>query len=120
MPIALRTSLRVVFLIALVVAFVAGLAAPSKVPDLMDHQDKVGHFVTFVALGLLGFTAWPHHRFAIMVLLLAHGASMEVAQSMTDHRRGDPWDWLADAIGAGAAAVLLAWIDRPRHGHKRP
>lgn len=120
MPVALRTSLRAVFLIALVGAFVAALAAPSEVPDLMDHQDKVGHFVAFLALGLLGLTAWPNHRFAIMVLLLAHGASMEVAQSMTDHRRGDPWDWLADAMGAGAAALLVACIDRRRHGHKRP
>lgn len=120
MPVALRTTLRVVFLIALVAAFAAGLTTPSEVPDLLDHQDKVGHFFAFLALGLLGFTAWPNHRLAIMVVLLAHGASMEYAQSMTDHRRGDPWDWLADAMGAGTAALLVAWIDRPQSGRRCP
>jgi len=119
MPAALRTTLRVVFMIALVAAFAAGLSTPSEVPDLLEHQDKFGHFLAFLALGLLGFTAWPNHRLAIMVLLLAHGALMEYAQSMTTHRRGDPWDWLADAMGAGTAALIVKWIDR-QHGPKGP
>ena len=36
---------------------------------------------------------------------------MEVAQSFTTHRVGDPWDWLADAVGL---LVLLPFALRRR------
>ena len=43
--------------------------------------------------------AQPQQPLAIALGLLVYGAAMEVAQSFTVHRFGDPWDWLADAAG---------------------
>ena len=55
--------------------------------------------------------AWPQQPLAIALGLLVYGAAMEVAQSFTTHRFGDPWDWLADAVGL---LVLLPFALRRR------
>ena len=39
------------------------------------------------------------HPLRIAAGLLLYGAAMELAQSQTGHRFGDPWDWVADAVG---------------------
>ena len=61
-----------------------------------------------------GWYGVPRHVFVLASIalgLLAYGAAMEVAQSFTAHRVGDPWDWLADAVGLLA---LLPFVLRRR------
>lgn len=98
--------LRAAFLVALLLAFAVALLPAPATPELVVGQDKIGHFAAFVALGLLGFSAWPSRPGAVFVALLAYGYAIEVAQSLTAHRIGDAWDWLADAVGAGTAFVV--------------
>ena len=70
-------------------------------------QDKVEHALLFAGLAILGIAAWPHRAGLLAAGLLAYGAAMEVAQSTTAYRVGDPLDWLADAVGL---LVLLPFV----------
>lgn len=99
MPNAARTLLRLFFLLtALGVFWLALLPAPDVV-KLFSWQDKVEHAILFAALALIALLAWPRQPWRIAAGLLVYGAAMEVAQSLTAHRHGDPLDWLADAVG---------------------
>ncbi len=112
MRVILRPAvLRASFALALVVVFVLALLPAPDVPKVVDWQDKVEHAVLFALLGLLGLAAWARHDRAVVLGLVAHGLLMEIAQSLTAHRHGDPWDWVADTLGV-AAALLLARVFR--------
>lgn len=106
-PAALRLPLRAAFIAALAACFWLAVQPAPDIVVLFSWQDKVEHALLFLALGLLGLAAWPARPAAIVATLLIYGAAMEVAQSFTDYRFGDPWDWLADAIGTLAALPLL-------------
>ena len=111
MPASVRTLLRVLFIAALGAAFWLALMPIEPVIKLFSWQDKVEHAVLFAGLALLAIAAWPQRLLAIVLGLLLYGAAMEVAQSFTAHRFGDPWDWLADAAGL---LVLLPFALRRR------
>ncbi|WEN41905.1 hypothetical protein CKCBHOJB_01486 [Thauera sp. GDN1] len=99
MPSSVRKLLRLVFVIALFAVFWLALLPAPDVARLVSWQDKIEHAVLFAALALLAFAGWPQRPLAIALGLLAYGAAMEIAQSRTAHRFGDPLDWLADAVG---------------------
>lgn len=101
---ALRFPLRLIFVAALVAVFWLALLPAPDIVQIVSWQDKVEHALLFAALALLGLSAWPRSAFALGLGLLAYGAAMEVAQSFTGYRVGDPLDWIADAIGV---AILL-------------
>lgn len=103
----LRAALRLGFALALaVVMWLAVQPAPDLV-QLFSWQDKVEHALLFAALAAFGATAWPRQPVALVGGLLLYGAAMELAQSFTAFRVGDPWDWLADAVGTLAMLPLL-------------
>lgn len=103
-----KRLLRAAFVIALVAVFVLALLPPPPVPEVVNSQDKAGHFVVFAGLGLLGLAAWPRHAATLIVALLAYGALIEVAQMLTALRQAETLDWLADAAGIATAVVLRA------------
>ncbi len=107
----IQTAFRVGFVAALVLSFVVALSTP--VHTGIVHGDKWLHLIAYLGLGLLGFLAWPKHSLTVCMVLLAHGALVEVAQSMTTHRMGDIWDWLADAAGVLLALLIYRHILRP-------
>lgn len=111
MPTSVRKLLRFVFVLTLCAVFWLALLPAPDVVQLVSWQDKVEHAVLFAGLALLALAAWPQRALAIALGLLAYGAAMEVAQSFTAHRVGDPWDWLADAVGL---LVLLPFALRRR------
>ncbi len=113
-PAWVRLALRAAFLLALVIVFIVALLPSPEVVQAFPQQDKLGHFVVFMALGIAGLLAWPNRPLAICVVLLAYGMAMEVAQSMTETRHGDPWDWVADAVGVAAALMLHGFWRRRR------
>ncbi|HRP23425.1 MAG TPA: VanZ family protein [Thauera sp.] len=99
MPASVRTTLRFLFVFLLLAVFWLALLPAPEVVKLVSWQDKIEHAVLFALLALLALAAWPERPLPIALGLLLYGAAMELAQSMTAHRFGDPWDWLADAVG---------------------
>ncbi|WP_323001866.1 VanZ family protein [Denitromonas sp.] len=98
--------LRLFFWAALAAVLVLSLAPVPAGHMVFSWQDKLEHALAFLALGVLGGLAWPGRTGRLAAGLLAYGALIELAQSMTTHRMGDPWDWLADAAGVGLAMAL--------------
>ena len=80
---------------------------------LFSWQDKVEHALLFAGLAILGIAGWPRRAGVLAAGLLAYGAAMEVAQSTTAYRVGDPLDWLADAVGL---LILLPFVLRRKTG----
>lgn len=112
------TLLRIAFFIALLSSFAVALAPSPDLPSEIDHADKIVHFAAYFGLGALGLFAWPRHAPWVCLLLLAHGALVELAQSLTTYRQGDLWDWLADAAGVVAAFVFYRLFSRTQR--RRP
>tara|TARA_R110001583_G_scaffold24563_2_gene89897 strand:+ start:166388 stop:166783 length:396 start_codon:yes stop_codon:yes gene_type:complete len=96
---------RGLFIFALVAVFWLALQPAPDVVQVVSWQDKIEHAVLFAVLMVLGSLAWPDRMPQLVLGLLAYGAAMEVAQSFTDYRFGDLWDWVADAIGVLLAAI---------------
>ena len=107
MPSSVRQLLRFVFVSSLFAVFWLALLPAPDVVKLVSWQDKIEHAALFAGLALLALAAWPQRPLAIALGLLAYGAAMEVAQSTTAYRVGDPLDWLADAVGL---LVLLPFL----------
>ncbi len=113
------TLLRIAFVAALLSSFAVALLPSPDLPPTVDHADKLFHFLVYFGLGVLGLCAWPRHTLRVCLLLLGHGALVEIAQSLTDYRQGDIWDWLADAAGALAALLLHRLFTRSRRTNRR-
>lgn len=109
---SVRTLIRIAFVLALVAVFWLALMPAPDVARLVSWQDKIEHAVLFAALAPFALLAWPTRPVAIALGLLLYGAAMELAQSQTGHRFGDPWDWLADAVGL--LVLLPAWLRSQR------
>lgn len=98
------------FLVAMVVLSLlppAYLAAP-----VFNIWDKLQHAFGFMALTALGWIAFPHlPHWRLALALLALGGAIELAQHATGWRHAEWSDWLADALGIGAAwvAASLPW-----------
>lgn len=111
MPASLRRIVAVLFFLALAAGFVVALLPPPEGVSLAAGRDKLFHFAAFAGFALFGFTVWPARVPSVLAMLLFYGLLIEIAQSTTGHRSGDPLDWLADAAGVFAALVLRAtWL----------
>jgi VanZ family protein len=84
-----------------------------------ELKDKVAHFIAFGSMQLTQARAmsfiwpeWSRKRVATWAAICTTlvGALLEVWQSALPHRSADPWDLLADMIGATAAAFLWVWF----------
>ena len=82
-----------------------------------EHGDKVAHLAAYAALSLLTVVAFGRHRRsagAVLIVLLALGGALELAQAAGGVRTGDWLDMLANGLGVvvggalGAAARLGA------------
>ncbi|NMG65303.1 hypothetical protein GPA19_10125 [Azoarcus indigens] len=116
MPDRFATVLRLAFAAALVAVFVLALLPTPDLVQFVSWQDKIEHAGVFATLSLLGLAAWPQHAGRLALALLAYGAAIEIAQSFTGYRMGDPWDWLADAVGVAVLLPALMWRRRPTPG----
>ncbi len=81
--------------------------------------DKVLHMAEYGVLGILcyrGFryagTSWTaqHALWLAIVVALLYGASDELHQAFVPLREADPWDLLADGIGAAICTIAWHWI----------
>lgn len=85
---------------------------PPGVETPTTGWDKANHFAGFVALAVLGALAYGRRRGAVFLGLLAFGALIEALQWLSGYRLAEWGDWLADALGAAAGQVLMAWRSR--------
>jgi len=93
-----------------------------EAPMLFAYQDKVFHAGVYGVLGMLLLAAlpraatgysWRQVRISTVIASL-YGISDELHQSFVPGRSTEVLDWLADTIGALAAASLLAWFTQQR------
>lgn len=90
------------------------------------HKDKVGHFVLYCIFGLLtahglrrGY-GMPLSKTIVLAVLLssAYGALDELSQLRVPYRTSDVMDWMADTLGATAAAAIYYTYDSARNTKK--
>jgi VanZ family protein len=123
--------IRALFLWGPAVAQMAIIFGASSIPNLSrlpgGLSDKVGHFVGYALLSALVVRALADARWAGVTwraataawcLAVLYGASDEWHQRFVAGRSTSGLDWMADALGAAAGAVLLvataAVIERRR------
>jgi VanZ family protein len=81
-------------------------------------SDKLGHFMAYGALALLGWLACAKEttRRRIMIGLVIYGAALEGLQMLVPGRFFSTLDMIANALGVGAAYAVLFLIARWRRG----
>lgn len=99
-------------LLALLLAAVTWLAlVPDPPRGVSTGWDKTNHLLAFAALAFTGVWAFwrrPRQWPALVIVLLAYGAGIEVAQGFLPPRSADAADVLADALGI-TIGLVLAW-----------
>lgn len=95
---------------ALVIA-IGSLTPGTEMPDSLPW-DKANHFIGYAGLaglvGLAGISARP-----AFIGVVAYGVAIEFAQLPVPGRMGgDPWDILANTLGALLGLVVLALLRR--------
>jgi VanZ family protein len=103
----------------LVIFFQSSFKSPLTLPSF-DYIDKVLHMGGYGLLGFLFYRAyrssWPSAsgwRTANASLLSAgfYGMTDEIHQYFVPGRSADPWDWLADMVGALLGVMAYhAWL----------
>ena len=97
-----------------VLAVVASTLGPfAGAEEILGMSDKVAHAVAFGALLMVAFFAFPfRRRFDMMLIALAIGAGVEIAQTYVA-RTSSLSDWAADAVGI-YAVYAVSMIERWR------
>jgi hypothetical protein len=110
--------LRVLFLGACFTVGVLSLLPVEHLPQVaFDWWDKAQHALAFLVLGGLGLLVYFERPGRLVFGLLVYGASIELAQAASGWRYGDWHDWLADAVGVGAAYLYwFFWKPSRAHG----
>jgi hypothetical protein len=82
---------------------------PVELPEA-PLADKWGHFVAFLGLAFLVDASWPARGFDLpkWAPLLGYGLAIELIQSQIPNRNLSLGDFVADAAGVAAYALLLA------------
>lgn len=77
------------------------------------HFDKLVHFVSFFVLFLTLTYASSSRWFVNIVICVAYGCAVEIAQEIAETGRSAEWlDLLADAVGATFAAAIALIVRR--------
>ena len=96
----------------IVVTYLALTPAPP--PRLTTGWDKLNHALAFATLAFFGdngFITTHRRRLLGAIALIAHGASIEIAQHFVPSRSSEWGDLLADVVGVAIGLLLSAWAD---------
>lgn len=116
-PARLRTSFKILFLMALSVGTVLALIPSSGMG--INHMDKVQHALAFFSLAaLLDIASLRRYWQWKVPLLLSYGAAIEVLQAFLPWRSFSVADWLADALGLGLYWLIARWLLKNRLPHQ--
>lgn len=101
-----RNHFQIIFWLSLLGTVGLSLA-PISGQQVFELQDKFGHATVYAILYFLAVQAYGYRvpLWLLAAVLVAFGLSMELAQSMTSYRYGDPWDSLANSLG-----VVAIWL----------
>ena len=101
-----KTYFQVIFWLCLLSTIFLSLM-PITGQQLFELQDKIGHATVYATLYFLVVQAYGHRLplWLLVIVIVAFGLCMELAQSMTSYRYGDPWDLLANTVG-----VVVIWL----------
>jgi VanZ family protein len=100
--------------------FVLAVVPVGVPPKVVGGQDKVAHFLEYALLSALLLRALRGRfgaaaSFALSVLLAASlGALTEIVQAVVPGRSAEPWDGVANALGAAAGGLVMALFARGR------
>jgi VanZ family protein len=105
--------------------FIFWLSSLSTLPTPMvfSFEDKLHHFGAYFIMSLLAWRSFRHyvpaHSVAIasIVFCSLYGVSDEWHQSFVEGRTADGLDWLADALGAYAAMLVLGQLFKIKKQH---
>jgi VanZ family protein len=104
----LPTAIAGAFWLACLGVATLSLMPVDKLPAItLDLWDKAQHAAGFFLLCALGLWAYPKHLVRVCIGLLLFGVAIEVAQSASGWRTGDPLDWVADSLGVALAALAM-------------
>jgi VanZ family protein len=118
-----RRSRLIAFLPALLIALgIFALSSRSHLPDPGGRPELsaiAGHLVAYGALAIAVFLPLerlgvPARTAALLAIGLAvgYGITDELHQAFVSGRHADPWDLLADAVGAVVSVALTFWWRR--------
>ena len=109
--------------VALYAGFIFYLSSQSSFPDTLPTfveklGDKAHHMMAYGLFGLLWYRAfrwsagpWAASRAVVLAILASalYGITDEVHQWFVPLRESDPWDVVADTVGAAVAVVGWNW-----------
>jgi VanZ family protein len=89
-------------------AFIVGSSlSPQPLVPVETLSDKVGHYLAYLSLGLLGSgIATANRLWLTMLRCFLLGAALELAQALLTEDRHAEWGDLA----ANTAGILTAWL----------
>lgn len=95
-----RTTFRVLFWLAIVVAYTAAILPQDSAPTIPKFSDKAHHVLAFVVLGLLLRLAYKVNYWYGLLILVGFGMFIEISQYFTATRVAEGKDMIADLVGA--------------------
>jgi len=103
-----RTTFKIVFWIALIVAYTAAILPQDSAPQITGFSDKAHHVFAFVFLGVLLRLGYDIKYWYALLVLLGFGIFIEVSQYFTPTRFADIKDVMADLIGAFIGLKIIS------------
>lgn len=106
-----KNYFQIVFWLCLASTAVLSLM-PVSGQQFFELQDKIGHATAYAMLYFLAVQAYGYRvpLWLLAAVIVGFGLFMEVVQSMTSYRYGDPWDLLANTMG-----VVIIWLAFSMH-----
>ena len=105
-----RSTFRVLFWLALVVAYIAAILPQDSAPSIPSFSDKGHHVLAFIVLGLLLRLAYKVNYWYGLLILVGFGAFIEVSQYFTETRVAEEKDVIADLIGSFIGLKLYKYL----------
>lgn len=105
-----RAQFKILFILALVVCYIAAILPADLAPHVKSLSDKAHHIFAFVILGLLFRLAYRINYWKALVLLLLFGAFIEFSQYFVEGRCAESKDVLADLIGSFIGLKLYKYL----------
>ncbi|MCL4409430.1 VanZ family protein [Aliidiomarina haloalkalitolerans] len=107
---------RITFVLVLLSISVLFLIQSPPTPQTMrfEHADKIAHFGLFFILAGSLHLAFRPRVWVGLLLLLVYGIVIEVVQHYVPGRGADPWDLVADMVGALTFYALRLAVKIPR------
>lgn len=107
----LRKLCRVGFAVSIVAIVILSLLPGDDMPDIRV-SDKVGHFLAYAEIVLLGILGYPGRKapLAVLVGVAALGGLLEIGQTYVPGRSADIVDFAVNCLGmlAGYATTRIA------------